>query len=75
MYELRNLLEPERVIGQSGSIATLFKVIDNQQRMTKTGLVIVKNGEIVAGEASLLDRMVASKSYKFDDMVKLVNNL
>ena len=75
MYELRNLLEPERVIGQSGSIATLFKVIDNQHRMTKTGLVIVKNGEIVAGEANLLDRMVESKSYKFDDMVKLVNNL
>lgn len=75
MYELRDLLQPERVIGQSGSIATLFKVIDNQPRMTKTGLVIVKNGEIVAGESSLLDRMVENKAYKFNDMVKLVNNL
>lgn len=75
MYELRNLLEPEAVIDRSDDIAPLFKVIDNQHFMTKTGLVIVKNGEIVAGEANLLDRMVESKSYQFADMVKLVNNL
>ena len=71
MYKLIDILNPKTIIGQSNEIATLWKVIDNQHFMLKTSLVIVKGDEIVAGEVSLLDKMVAKQVYKLDDVAKI----
>lgn len=72
IYQLIDILNPDVVIGQSGEIATLWKVLDKQHFMLKTSLVIVKDGEIVAGEASLLDKMIEHKVFKLKEVAGII---
>lgn len=62
-YQLIDLFYEDVIIAESDNIAELWKEIDNQHFMVKPSLVIVKDGEIVAGSANLLDKMVANKAY------------
>lgn len=71
-YQLIDITNPDTVIGESGEIATLWKVLDNQHFMLKPSLVIVRDGEVVAGPASLLDKMIANKAFKVSEVASII---
>lgn len=62
-YKLIDLFFEDVTIAESDNIAELWTEIDNQHFMVKPSLVIVKDGEIVAGAARLLDTMTAHKAW------------
>ena len=40
--------------------------------MLKPSLVIVRDGEVVAGPASLLDKMIANKAFKVSEVASII---
>lgn len=70
-YQLRDLLNTDAVIAESDEIADLWQAIDKQHYMIKRCLVVTKGNEVVAGEASLLDKMVAAQAYNIKEVAAL----
>jgi hypothetical protein len=70
-YQLRDLLNTEAVIAQSDEIADLWQAIDQQHFMIKRCLVVTKGDEVVAGEATLLDKMIAAQTYNIHEVAAL----